>query len=104
MSHISERDVEALAALSRISLSAEKSKTLATQLESVVSYIDELKKVDTSCNKEWRGITGTQNILRSDELLKEEALDKDALFAGFPARHNDFIRVRAVLSGQEESA
>ncbi len=92
-----------LARLSRLELTGEEQERYASQLSSVVGYIDQLSKVDTSTVDVLKGVTGLQNVLGADELRSEGdacVVSREELLGGAPASEDGFIVVRAVM-GEE---
>ena len=107
MAELSSEEIAHLGRLSRIELSEEERSRFAGQLSSVVEYIEQLSEVDTSGVAELRGVTGLQNIYAEDvERLGVDPLkvQRTDLLKGTPAHEGDYIEVRAVLEGNEESA
>ena len=51
---ITKPEVEKIAQLSNLELTAEETETFATQLSAIVEYIDQLNALDTSAVKPWQ--------------------------------------------------
>jgi aspartyl-tRNA(Asn)/glutamyl-tRNA(Gln) amidotransferase subunit C len=75
---INEKDVEYVAALSRIHLQPEEIHKLTKNLEDIVSYIDQLKQVDVTDIEPTSHALPLTNAFREDQVKKcftqEEAL------------------------------
>lgn len=68
MSKISPDDVQHLAKLAKLKLSAEEATKFAPQLENIVQFFEELKEVDTKNVRETSQTTGLENISREDRI------------------------------------
>ena len=75
---ISPKDVQHLADLSNISMSAAEASRLQTDLESILKYIDQLSELDTEGVEPTYQVTGLSNVTRPDEIIKYPA-DRAAL-------------------------
>lgn len=100
---LSESDIQHLARLARLDLTAEEYTRYAEQLTNVVHYVDTLNEVDTKNVALQAGVTGLTNVMSADEPVAED-FDRELAFKSFPRRDGDFIEVRAVLGGEVESA
>lgn len=101
MPTISTDDIKRLSRLARLDLTAEEEERFAGQLSSVVDYVEQLSKLDTSAVKQVRGVSGLSNVLGAD--VEREAHDLLAvpssdLLGGVPVVRQGAIRVRAVLT------
>ncbi len=77
--HITQEDVEKVAALARLDLTdAEKKRTVA-EFESILSYMDRLVKVDTSAVEPYAASPAMSSALREDVAMP--FADRDALLA-----------------------
>jgi aspartyl-tRNA(Asn)/glutamyl-tRNA(Gln) amidotransferase subunit C len=64
---LSKQEIEHIAGLARLELSDEEIKLYGEQLSGILSYVDQLKEVDTSGVEPTAQITGIANALRQDE-------------------------------------
>lgn len=103
MAELSDSDIQHLARLARLDITAEETARYADQLTAVVHYVETLSEVDTSKVTAHTGVTGLTNVLRADE-ADTSGFNHDVATAAFPRRDGDFIEVRAVLGGEVESA
>ena len=61
------KDIEKLAELSRINISSEETQTFRKDIESILSYVDQLKMVDAATDKAApREEGGIKNVFRED--------------------------------------
>ena len=103
MSSLSTDDVRTLSRLARLKLTPEEESRFATQLSSVVSYVDQLSAADTSLSGQLRGVSGLSNVLAADHPRSSTdplTVSREALLASVPQQAGGLIRVRAVLAEQ----
>jgi aspartyl-tRNA(Asn)/glutamyl-tRNA(Gln) amidotransferase subunit C len=91
--------VRYVAQLSRLSLDGEEEAMFRQQLQGILGYIEQLKKVDTDNTPPTTHVLPSmKNIFREDEpapsLLTSEAL------ANAPARKGDFFKVPRIIKDQ----
>lgn len=84
MPALSHDDVRHIAKLARLELSEEEVAQFATQLTSIVGYLDMLQEVDTKGVEPTAQVTGLTNSLREDTLRSSPLADPDALLATSP--------------------
>ncbi len=94
---ISPKDLEHLANLSRIKLSDEEKKSLLTEFDSILSYVDQLKKVDVSLDGEGR-VGAVKNVMRPDEVVDTSPEDRERLLKEAPHREGEFIAVKKIIA------
>jgi aspartyl-tRNA(Asn)/glutamyl-tRNA(Gln) amidotransferase subunit C len=80
MTKISKKDVEHIAKLSALELTAEEIDKYSEQLSQVLEYVGELNQVDTKNIKPLFQVTDLKNVTRDDkvepsEVTKEEFLN-----------------------------
>jgi aspartyl-tRNA(Asn)/glutamyl-tRNA(Gln) amidotransferase subunit C len=65
---LTKADIEHIADLARLELSAEELDLYGGQLSGVLDYIDQLSEVDTSNVEPTAQVTGLSNVLREDKI------------------------------------
>lgn len=101
MAELSHGDIQHLARLARLELTASEMDRYAAQLTNVVAYVDQLSTVDTSAVTVHTGVTGLLNVAR-DDVPGAAPFDLEKALAALPRRDGHFIEVRAVLGGEAE--
>lgn len=96
---ITEKDVENLAALSRIGLTPGEKKNALKDLEKILAYVEELKEVQTDGVPPMAGGTTLTNGTRVDG---GERLDADVARRAFPSSKDGFLKVPPVFSDENE--
>ncbi len=88
-------DVEHIAHLARLALTAEEKEKFGTQLSSILTYVEKLKELDTS------GIEPTSHVLAIHNVMREDgmrpSLPKDDALKNAPDRADDFYRVPKII-------
>lgn len=91
-----EKDVEKLARLARISLTKEEKKKFGQQIASILDYVKQIQEVDTA------GIVsmdtnhqGLKNVFRQDEKRNFDANKK--IIDQFPEKYGNLNKVKPVL-------
>lgn len=96
MSKLSREDVLKLARLSRLKLSDDEIHRLQTELSEILTYVEQLDKVDVSGFEPTYQVTGLVNVMRPDEPQDYQA-KPDQLLAGAPATTDHQFKVKRVL-------
>lgn len=91
-----QEELEHLAALSRIKLTEEDKKSLIKEFDSILSYVDQLKKVDVSMDAEGR-VGAVKNVVRLDLATPVSAEDRERLLNEAPVRVKDFVAVKKII-------
>jgi aspartyl-tRNA(Asn)/glutamyl-tRNA(Gln) amidotransferase subunit C len=92
---ITVEEVERIATLARLRLSAEEVSQLTRQLDDILEYMDQLNRLDTT------GVEPFVHALESDTALRDDAVtnrpDPEALLANAPDRDGTFFKVPKIL-------
>jgi len=78
---LSEKDVQYVARLSRLELSAEEVQLYSQQLSSILGYIEQLNKLDTQDVEPLSHVLDLKNVLREDA-VKPSLPQKEILANG----------------------
>jgi len=92
---ISATEVEHLAKLARIELSAEQQKNFSNQLTDILKYVKKLSAVDTKNIPPTSYLSLLKNITRRDEIKPNTQSEK--LIAAAPEKKDGCVKVKAVL-------
>ena len=93
-------NIENLAELAKINLSAEELKKFKDQINNIIDHFSSLRKIDTeNFNSNYWEIDNNKiaevNDLRKDEVL--ESFNKNETFQNAPENENGFIKIRKIL-------
>lgn len=94
---ITVKELEHLATLSRIELSEDDKKSLVKEFDSILGYVDQLKKVDVSLDAAGR-VGAVKNVMRDDVVENTSAEDRERLLDAAPDREGDFIAVKKIIA------
>jgi aspartyl-tRNA(Asn)/glutamyl-tRNA(Gln) amidotransferase subunit C len=92
---LTPEQVDWVAHLARLELTAGERQTMARQLTSILDYIQQLQQVDTDGVEPLAHPLPVSNVFREDAL--QPSLPVAAALANAPDRHGDFYGVPAVL-------
>jgi aspartyl-tRNA(Asn)/glutamyl-tRNA(Gln) amidotransferase subunit C len=92
---ISRPEVEKIARLARLKLTAEETKRYQSQLAAILDYINQLNEAKTEGVPITAQVTGQTNVLADDEIVNKP--QTDSLLKGAPLREKDSIKVKAVF-------
>lgn len=97
---ITEKDIEHIAKLARIEISATEREQLKDKLSSILDYIDQLDTVDTSTVTATYQTTGLENSLREDaprENSDASVSPQKGLLSQAPTTENNFLKVNSII-------
>jgi len=94
---ITPAEITKLAQLSRIKLTDADTQSLVKEFDSILGYIDQLKKVDVSLDAEGR-VGAVKNVMRPDTVENTSTADREYLLNEAPQREGDFIAVKKIIA------
>jgi len=94
---ITVKELEHLAALSRIDLSEADKESFLKEFDSILDYVDQLKKADVRMDAEGR-VGAVKNVMRPDKVESVSAEDRERLLAEAPDREGDYIAVKKIIA------
>lgn len=97
MSMIGVTEVERIAKLARIGLSAEEAATLSVELGNIVGFVEQLSEVDIEGVEPTDQVTGLVDVWREDVAVP--SLPREQLLANVPEQKDGYIVVKRVLNG-----
>ena len=93
---ITTKEIEHLANLARIDLSEADKSSLTKEVDAILGYVDQLKKVKVSLDGEGR-VGAVKNVTRPDMAEDTSSEDRERLLKEAPQRVGDFVAVKKVL-------
>jgi aspartyl-tRNA(Asn)/glutamyl-tRNA(Gln) amidotransferase subunit C len=96
MTQISRDAVLRLAQLSSLTLTDDEIEGLQADLQNILTYIDQLKELDTSGVEPTYQVTGLENVWRED-VAKASQVSREDLLALAPEQQDNQIKVPKVL-------
>ncbi len=91
------RDIEKLAALSRIDLQEGEKKSLLAEMGAILNYVNQVKEAAAFAADNMEEKPYSRNIWREDANPHESGIFTDVLLASAPARHGQYIKVKKIL-------
>lgn len=88
-------DIEKVAELARLSLKPEEKKKLQKDLDSILSYVEQLKGLNTDHVEPTSHVLNIENVFREDETKPLDVRDKVLEHA--PSRDGKFFKVPKVV-------
>ncbi|HEY7203149.1 MAG TPA: Asp-tRNA(Asn)/Glu-tRNA(Gln) amidotransferase subunit GatC [Methylomirabilota bacterium] len=89
------QDVEHVARLARLELSASEKERMRKELDGILSYIDKLRALDT------RGVEPTSHAVPLTNVMRDDtevpSLPRDEMLANAPDRHGELFRVPKII-------
>tara|TARA_B100000427_G_scaffold316724_1_gene312056 strand:- start:303 stop:590 length:288 start_codon:yes stop_codon:yes gene_type:complete len=95
MSKISSSDVRKVAQLARLELPEDQIQTYTSQIEEILSYVDQLQEIDTKNVSPTTRAVEVVNSMRED--LVEVKCSREDILNQAPNREGDFFRVPKIL-------
>ncbi len=94
---ITTAELENLAKLARIKLTEDDKQSLVKEFDSILGYVDQLKKVEVSMDTEGR-VGAVKNVMRPDVAEDSTPEEREALLQEAPHREGDFIAVKKIIA------
>lgn len=89
-------ELEHLANLARVTLTQEDKNSLIKEFDSILGYVDQLKKVEVSMSTEGR-VGAVKNITRGDVSHLRTDEERESLLNEAPERVGDFVAVKKII-------
>jgi aspartyl-tRNA(Asn)/glutamyl-tRNA(Gln) amidotransferase subunit C len=88
-------DVDHVARLARLELSAADKERMRSELDGILSYIDKLRALDTRDVEPTSHAVPVTNVMRDD--VERPSLPQEDMLANAPDRHRDMFRVPKII-------
>ena len=92
---ISLENVDHVARLARLELSAADKERMRGELDGILSYIDKLRALDTRDVEPTSHAVPVTNVMRDD--VERPSLPQEDMLANAPDRHRDMFRVPKII-------
>jgi aspartyl-tRNA(Asn)/glutamyl-tRNA(Gln) amidotransferase subunit C len=94
---ITPKELEHLATLARIKLNDDEKKSLIKEFDSILAYVDQIKKANVKMDAEGR-VGALKNVMRPDVVVNTTPEDRERLLNEAPDREGDFIAVKKIIA------
>ena len=88
-------NVKHVAKLVNLPLSDEEEKKFESQLSEILTYVEQLKSVDTKNTEIISQITGLENVTRNDK--SSPSLSQDEALSNSKSNHNGMFKIKKIL-------
>ncbi|HEX5531587.1 MAG TPA: Asp-tRNA(Asn)/Glu-tRNA(Gln) amidotransferase subunit GatC [Methylomirabilota bacterium] len=95
MTRITLEQVDHVARLARLELSAADKERMRSELDGILSYIDKLRALDTRDVEPTSHAVPVTNVMRDD--VERPSLPQEDMLANAPDRHRDMFRVPKII-------
>lgn len=96
---ISRSDVQHIAHLARLALTAEEEEEFEKELSSILGFVEKLNEADTAGVLPMTGGSLQEHVMREDAVADPAVEGRhDILLAAAPEKKDDWIKVRKVFS------
>ena len=92
---ITNEIIDHISHLARLEFNGDDKEEIKSDMEKIISFMDQLKKVKTDDVKPLVSVSENNNILREDMAIK--TIDKAEAFANAPKKDSDYFRIPKVL-------
>lgn len=92
---ITPEEIEKLAQLSRMELSADEKGSFMRDIDSILGYVGQIKDANVGSHPGSLGFS--KNILREDETPHESSAMSEDILGNAPSREDNFIKVKKIL-------
>ncbi len=96
MASLREQDILNIAKLARIDLSAKEQQDMKSEAGSILDFVDDLQKVDTSSVEPTSQVTGLRDVWREDKVVPSK-IAPESLLSQAPDVHDGYVKVKKVL-------
>ena len=97
---VSQKEVEKIASLSRLSLSKEELSSHTEDMNNILDYMDLLNEVDTENVDELVNVHDMKSTLRDDTF--DASLSKESVINNSPKSSKDYIQVPLVVKKESQ--
>lgn len=94
---ILEKEVQHIAHLAHIAVSPAEITSYTQELDSVLTYMEQLSEVDVIDVQATNQVTGLENVFRSDVMIETDQEIRDAIIAQFSISRGGLLEVPAIF-------
>ncbi|MBR3746511.1 MAG: Asp-tRNA(Asn)/Glu-tRNA(Gln) amidotransferase subunit GatC [Selenomonadaceae bacterium] len=92
---VSEQDIKTVASLSRLKIRPEETAEVIEQLDKFLTYVENLKTIDTTDIEPTTYALSMQNVFRADEV--KPSLERELALSNAPLAEDGYFKVPRVL-------
>ena len=95
---IGKDEVQRIAKLARLEISDTEQEAFSRQLSGILSYVEQLKKIDTTGVEPTAAVVGQTNVFRPDK--SRACLSQEAALTNAPEAEDGHFRVPPILENR----
>ncbi len=92
---VTESDIQTVASLSRLKIRPDESARVISQLNEILTYVDNLNKIDTTNIQPTTYALPMQNVFRAD--IVKPSLNRELALSNAPLQEDGYFKVPRVL-------
>lgn len=92
---VTESDIQTVASLSRLKIRPDESARVISQLNEILTYVDNLNKIDTENIQPTTYALPMQNVFRAD--IVKPSLNRELALSNAPLQEDGYFKVPRVL-------
>lgn len=92
---VTEQDIKTVASLSRLKIRPEETAEVTEQLDKFLTYVENLKTIDTTDIEPTTYALPMQNVFRADEV--KPSLERELALSNAPLAEDGYFKVPRVL-------
>lgn len=93
---ITKAEIEKLASLSRVALTPAEKESFTTQIDAILGYVDQLKKVTSDEISDTSSVR--VNVFREDSGAHAPCEHTEAVLSVAPSREGQYVKVKKIIN------
>jgi aspartyl-tRNA(Asn)/glutamyl-tRNA(Gln) amidotransferase subunit C len=90
-------DINYIADLARLQLTAAEKRRLGPQLRSILSYVEKISELKTDNVPPTFQMTGLKDVVRKDKVSSKRSLSQGEALSNAPDKKDGFFKVKRIL-------
>jgi|JI10StandDraft_1071094.scaffolds.fasta_scaffold03731_20 aspartyl/glutamyl-tRNA(Asn/Gln) amidotransferase C subunit len=95
MSQVTNEEIQKLADMARIHVTAEEGEKLAESFDSIIAYVDQIRGLET--DDAGAVSSAPYNQYRNDSTEAGSTYSRDIILEDMPLREEDYLKVKKIL-------
>ncbi len=91
---ITSKDIQNLASLARIEISADEAESLTPEIDSILGYVSQVENMSASHNLE---LPALRNVMREDAVTRQSSQYTEDILSNAPSREDNLLKVKKIL-------
>ncbi len=95
---VNQKEIEKIAQLARIDLTKQEKEKFTQEIDSILSYFNDIKKVSENNTGVFNHYQLKKNQLREDKKMEPEKEENKLIKENFPEKKDGYLKVKAILN------